>query len=100
MSTDLKNELLIILKEARGWVSRPGNDFSWSNWENAADALKELDDLEKRIREDGLWKPMDYSILFSPTGDLQEVSLSSGWGNEFLELADRADQAILKFKNR
>jgi hypothetical protein len=33
-------------------------------------------------------------VLFLPTGPIQEVSLSSGWAQEFLDLADRYDQAV------
>jgi len=33
------------------------------------------------------------AILFLPTGPIQEVSLSSGWGNELVALADRFDRA-------
>jgi len=31
-------------------------------------------------------------VLFAPTGPLQELSLSSGWAQEFLELADAFDR--------
>jgi hypothetical protein len=33
------------------------------------------------------------ALLFAPTGPIQEVSLSSGWGETFLELAERVDAA-------
>ncbi|HEX8181606.1 MAG TPA: hypothetical protein VF525_18845 [Pyrinomonadaceae bacterium] len=33
-------------------------------------------------------------VLFAPTGPMQEVSLSSGWGEEFLALAERFDEAM------
>jgi len=32
-------------------------------------------------------------VLFLPTGPLQEAALDGGWGDEFLELADRYDAA-------
>ena len=32
--------------------------------------------------------------LFAPTGPLQEVSVSSGWGEEFLNMARRFDAAM------
>lgn len=34
------------------------------------------------------------SFFFIPTGPLQEVSISSGWGDEFCALADRFDAAM------
>ena len=33
-------------------------------------------------------------VLFAPTGPIQEVSLSSGWGKEFLALSERFDDAM------
>jgi hypothetical protein len=38
----------------------------------------------------------DLSVLFLPTGPLQEISLSSGWSAEFLRLAERFDTEIAK----
>jgi ferredoxin len=35
----------------------------------------------------------DLSVLFAPTGPIQEVGVSSGWGEAFLELAERFDRA-------
>jgi hypothetical protein len=37
---------------------------------------------------------LSLSILFAPTGPIQEVSLSSGWGGEFLKLASTFDAAL------
>jgi len=35
----------------------------------------------------------DLSVLFAPTGLVQEVSISSGWGVEFLAIGSRFDAA-------
>lgn len=35
------------------------------------------------------------AIAFTSTGPMQEVSLSSGWGQEFLALAKRFDAAMV-----
>jgi hypothetical protein len=35
----------------------------------------------------------DVSVLFAPTGPIQEVSLSSGWSETFLKVAERFDRA-------
>jgi hypothetical protein len=39
-------------------------------------------------------RPYELRVLFAPTGPIQEVSVSSGWGDAFLELADRFDDAM------
>jgi hypothetical protein len=42
-------------------------------------ALREVDELSAEVRAGGP-VPFELGVLFAPTGPLQEVSLSSGWG--------------------
>jgi hypothetical protein len=39
-------------------------------------------------------KRLDLEVMFAATGPIQEVSLSSGWGQDFLGLADKFDTAM------
>jgi hypothetical protein len=87
-------DLVGVLREARALLARPGNDFAWSSWDAASDALREMDDLISRIESGALPSHLDLEVLFAPTGPIQEVSVSSGWGEEFLGLADRFDAAM------
>ncbi len=86
--------LLDVLREARALLLRPDNNFSWSGWDNADEALAELDAYIRVIESGENPRPIGAHVLFLPTGPLQEVSLSSGWGDEFIELAARYDRAI------
>lgn len=70
-----------IVAELRALVARPGNDFTYSWWDDAERALAELDGISQQ----------DLATLFLPTSGMQELAISSGWGNEFNELADRFD---------
>jgi hypothetical protein len=89
-----RQQLASVLREARSFLARPGNDFAWSPWEDAGAALAEVNRLIAEL-EAGRFPPrLAVSILFAPTGPIQEVSLSSGWGEEFLELAARCDAAV------
>lgn len=88
------NKLIAVLGEARELLALPGNDFVWSSWDNAADALHEIDGLIREITAGELPKRSTLVVLFLPTGPIQEVSLSSGWGQEFLRLATKFDAAI------
>ena len=95
MSTNIKQQKLVgVLREARSFLAQPDNDFAWSSWGGAEDALREIDALILRIEGDSLPPRIDVAVLFAPTGPIQEVSVSSGWGTEFLELADRFDSAV------
>lgn len=81
--------LISVLREARGNLARPDNDVAWSSREGPDDALGELDGLIGLIGslEGGQLPPrLALTVLFAPTGPIQEVSLSSGWGDEFLVL--------------
>jgi hypothetical protein len=89
-------ELIEILEEARFLLALPDNDFAWSSWEDGAAALSEVDILLEELKRGLLPQKHTLSVLFAPTGPIQEVSLSSGWGKSFLELAERFDTALAK----
>ncbi len=86
--------LVEVLREARRLLSRPDNDFAWSSWEDAPAALSEIDGIIVRIESGDMPGRSDIELLFLPTGPIQEVSVSSGWGQEFLHLASRFDRAV------
>lgn len=89
-----RHELASVLSEARSLLARPGNDFAWSSWEDADAALAEVDGLIAKLEVGRLPSRLAVSVLFAPTGPIQEVSLSSGWADEFLTLAARCDAAV------
>lgn len=86
--------LLDIFQRARDLVARPDNDFAWSSWRDADHALEEIDGIISRLRAGDTPDRSSMSILFAPTGPMQELSLSSGWGNRFLQLASEFDEAL------
>jgi hypothetical protein len=84
---------LKVLRETRALLARPDNNFDWSSWENGEAALREIDALIASVCNRALPDPKQLTLLFAPTGPLQEVSLSGGWGEMFLALAERIDAA-------
>jgi hypothetical protein len=90
-------EMIAVLHEARELLGRPDNDFTWSSWEDAPAARAEIDDLLSRLLAGDIPMQGALAILFAPTGPMQEVSLSSGWGDEFCALADRYDAVQARF---
>ncbi len=88
------SDLIGVLREARDLVARPDNDFTWSSWVDTDHALGEIDFLLAAVRDR---KSISASVVFAPTGPLQELALSSGWGDAFLALADRFDDAVVAY---
>lgn len=88
---DDRAELLAVLQTARRLLAQPANDFVWSDWAGRDAALAEIDGLIARITGGDLPPQLEVSVLFAPTGPIQEVSLSSGWAQTFLALGERFD---------
>jgi hypothetical protein len=86
--------LVSIFEEARGLLTAADNDFTWSSWRDREDALVEIDTLLSELRSGILPSARTLVVLFAPTGPIQEVSLSSGWGDAFIALAERFDDAM------
>jgi len=90
-------KLITILREARAFLARDGNDFSWSSWRDQNQAIYEIDSIIIKLENGSV---PDIRVLFAPTGPIQEVSLSSGWGHEFIELAEQFDKEYEIVKNQ
>jgi len=86
--------LISVLEEARRLLAASDNDFTWSSWRDRDDALDEIDAVLSELRSGILPSVLTLKVLFAPTGPIQEVSLSSGWGDVFIELAERFDHAM------
>ena len=86
-------DLIAVMRDARKLLALPGNDFDWSSWKDQRAALAEMDAHIDTLERGSV---PNLSVLFLPTGPIQEVSVSSGWGEDFLRLAERFDHEIAK----
>ncbi len=84
--------LVHVLESAIELVQIPDNDFCWSYWEDSDEATKEITKLLNMAKSYTLPERVEVGVLFAPTGALQEVSLSSGWAEPFLKVAEKYDQ--------
>jgi hypothetical protein len=91
-----RTALLEILSETRVWLARPSNDFGYSTWSSTAEALREFDAAVSSLNGGQGADLSELTVLFAPTGSLQEVSMDSGWSDEFLDLARRFDTALAR----
>lgn len=86
-----RDDLASVLRAALGMVSRDGADFTWSSWHDREHAETELRGLLERLDTDPVAVTDVVSVIFAPTGPMQELALASGWAGEYLELVARAD---------
>ena len=98
MSAHAKAKLVSVLQETQAFLRRPENDFAWSKWDDAGKAVSDMDSHIAAMERDDYSTLSDLSLLFAPTGSIQEVAESSGWGAEFLTLAARFDKAAAKVR--
>jgi hypothetical protein len=92
-ANDPRVSLANVLRSAAELLALPENDFAWSSWANQAAAVAEVEAMLVRVEAGELPDRTSLSVLFAPTGPIQEVSLSSGWADTFLKLAERYDRA-------
>lgn len=93
----VRRELIEVLRDAAELLALPGNNFDWSSWEDAHQAIGELNELITSLESGETPERLDLTVLFAPTGPIQEVSLSSGWADDFLTLAERFDTVTENF---
>jgi hypothetical protein len=88
-------EMIETLEAVRQLVAMSDNS-PWSSRVPASlDKLLEKDIACLRKRGDLRWfARRRLKSLFAPTGDLQEISMSAGWSEEFLVLSSRFDLAV------
>jgi hypothetical protein len=96
-NSDPRTELIEVLDQTRTLVSREGNDFVRSGGPDREKALNEIDALMHRIVA-GVFPLEEISLMFAPTGRLQELSLSNGWSDAFMTLANKLDTVLERKK--
>ena len=90
---DPRTVLIDVLRASIELLSLEENDFAWSSWEVSAMAVAEVKKILAIVESGGIPEQLALAVIFAPTGPMQEVSLSSGWGEAFLKVAERYDYA-------
>jgi hypothetical protein len=100
MNPRLFDEVIGILQEVKHVLEVPGTDVAWSRYKSVEEAVGDIHQHIERLRAGDVSKIDDLTLLFAPTGSLQEISISSGWGEAFLYLAARFDRVIEPLRRR
>ena len=89
-----KTVIIEILETVKKLILEPKTDISWSTFNSKDELIIEIDAHIQKLKLRDFSKVTDLIILFAPTSDFQEISLSSGWGNRYLNISERFDIAI------
>jgi hypothetical protein len=92
-TTDARKLMIEVLAASIELVSLDDNNFLWSSWNDAASAVAELRSHLDAVATSNNVNLDELSVLFAATGPMQELSISSGWGEPFVKLASYFDLA-------
>lgn len=59
-----------------------------------AEIIQQLEEELAKIKDSQPFDKKQLSLLFAPTGGIQETSIDNGWGQEFLELSSIVDNYL------
>lgn len=87
------HQLVEIVDEILEHVKNGSDIYTFSKWKDKQEVLAQITNLRNLIFSGDNTAVNRFNLLFGPTGSLQELSIDNGWGNVFLELASRWDEA-------
>ncbi len=86
--------LVRLLRVILDRLREPEADVAWSRYTTADEAIGDVLRQIRRLESGDETTLAELRLLFGPTGSFQEISLSSGWGEEFLRLASQFDEIV------
>jgi len=91
---DIETVLIEILESIKKLILEPRTDLIWSTFDNKDELVFEIDTHIQKLKLQDFSKLKNLILLFAPTSDFQEISLSSGWSNRYLNISERFDVAV------
>ena len=76
----------VVTDELVELLHRPETDVSLTYFKSPEAAASRVQSLARRAAWGDPLAMFSLSMLFAPTSELQDISLSSGWAQEFLNL--------------
>jgi hypothetical protein len=86
----LLNETTRILIKLKGTITDV-TDIAWTRFNSVAELVNLLNGYITRLNQADITVFREINSEFSPTGLFQELSISNGWAQEFLSIAENYD---------
>jgi hypothetical protein len=80
-----------ILEQIKSWTTNE-TDTVWAGYDNGEEFLVDLNQDTEKIKFCDFETLDKLEMEFAPTSTYQEISLSNGWGDNFLKLAESFDK--------
>ena len=87
-------DLMLIIKSK----VKADAELMWTYYDSPQEIWDEIDNYLKGLRASDYNTLVSVGSLFYPACDFQRVAMDNGWGNEYLVLAQRYDEAVEKLK--
>ncbi len=92
---DKHTEIIEILTIIRSKINSE-TDVSWTHFNTIEELTQMIDSSIDGLKRNENVVIEELAIHFAPTSTFQELSISNGWTEEYLMLADRFDDAVKK----
>ena len=93
MKENLSN-LIALIEKIKDLVKDRDTNVLWTHYNSKEEVVVELERHIVSLNSKDFSIIKELILLFAPTSDLQELSVSNGWGNQFLEIAEKFDEII------
>jgi hypothetical protein len=85
--------LVEIIDELVAIVQAHPQDLNWQpHYDNERQLINDLRDHAHRMQQGDDSRLAELKFVLLPTGDLNEIAFSSGWGDAYVTLANRFDE--------
>jgi hypothetical protein len=86
-------QLVEIIDELLAIVQSNRQDLNWQpEYDNERDLIEDLRDHAQRLRRGDSSRLPELRYVLLPTGALNEIAFSSGWGVSYVRLANKFDE--------
>ncbi len=87
-------EIIKVLEKVKEIIGNYQMDLSYSTYRSEEELVNDLELYISKLKANNFSCNKQISLLFAPTGDLQEIAIDSGWSEEYMELAEIIDRYI------